>query len=303
MSGFAETAINLRQPNHLLTEDTEVSFPDLSLFTDADTAAETNGECEHSGSEKDFYFDSLNGMLPPRKRIDFALFVVICACALYLVRSSDADVLLLWYEVGPEAPNFTESPEAKAVRRLQAMYFDMVCRMRPRRPSSPWRQVKQLSDFVEASAEQLMEPADVQTNSPTRLLLLHASPLCILTRANGEPTWAPLPRLRIHREISAVEKALFGALPVEVDVATIHNLRKAVTEAKNLWLHLSAHTVNGNALILEDGCGGTEAHWFLLLSFFPFGHWDSITYGGLIRAQIHLPNGLWVRTVCPGKFP
>ena len=48
-------------------------------------------------------------------------------------------------------------------------------------------------------------------------------------------------------------------LNVEVDVASIHNLRKAVTEAENLWLHLSAHTVNGNALVLEDGCGGTEA--------------------------------------------
>ena len=41
-------------------------------------------------------------------------------------------------------------------------------------------------------------------------------------------------------------------------MATIHNLRKAVT-GEDLWLHLSAHTVNGNALVLEDGCGGTEA--------------------------------------------
>ena len=44
-----------------------------------------------------------------------------------------------------------------------------------------------------------------------------------------------------------------------MDVATIHHLRKAVTGSEDLWLHLSAHTVNGNALVLEDGMGGTEA--------------------------------------------
>ena len=240
-------------------EDMEVSFPDLSDYTDADSAAEATGECKIgslSGEKSmDFYFEALNGLMPPRKRIDFALFFVIFLCVAYLVRSSDADELF-GIDDDDLVSNFHESEESKAVRRLQAMYFDMVCRMRPGVPSSPRRGMLQLSDLVGAAEE--TEPRNV--SNPTRLLLLHASPLCVLTRAaNGKPAWAPLPRLRIHREISAVEKALSGVLNVEVDVASIHNLRKAVTEAENLWLHLSAHTVNGNALVLEDGCGGTEA--------------------------------------------
>lgn len=251
----------------------EVSFPDLSEYTDADVAADANGECEigqlgSSGpGQKDFYFEALNGMMPPRRRIDFALLCVISACVAYLVKSSDADELFD-IDDGSLGSNFHESEESKAVRRLQAMYFDMVCRMRPGVLSSPRRGMLQLSDLVQAAetaaaAEVVEGRNDLNERSvsnPTRLLLLHASPLCVLTRAaNGEPAWAPLPRLRIQREISAVEKALSGALNVEVDVASIHNLRKAVTEAENLWLHLSAHTVNGNALVLEDGCGGTEA--------------------------------------------
>ena len=236
-----------------------MSFPDLSLYTDEDIAAEAN-ECELAASEKDFYFEALNGMLPPRKRVDFLLFGLISACAVYLVQSSDSEGLPgIEQEADEQVSQFSESPESKAVRRLQAMYFDMVCRMRPGVPSSPWR-TPMLTDLLAESED---TPKDLPKSCPTRLLFLHASPLCVLTRAEktGESCWAPLPRLRIHSEISAVERALSGALPVEVDVANIHNLRKAVTEADDLWLHLSAHTVNGNALVLEDGCGGTEVGW------------------------------------------
>ena len=228
--------------------------------------------------------------MPPRRRIDFALLCVISACVAYLVKSSDADELFD-IDDGSLGSNFHESEESKAVRRLQAMYFDMVCRMRPGVLSSPRRGMLQLSDLVQAAetaaaAEVVEGRNDLNERSvsnPTRLLLLHASPLCVLTRAaNGEPAWAPLPRLRIQREISAVEKALSGALNVEVDVASIHNLRKAVTEAENLWLHLSAHTVNGNALVLEDGCGGTEAgfghtrhsFWMHMLKSFRIWAWS-----------------------------
>ena len=102
-----------------------------------------------------------------------------------------------------------EDEKSRAVRRLQAMYFDMVCRMRP---NSAKKGMLQLRDLVEEQLEEL------ETHSrPVKLLLLHASPLCVLTRAsNGEPMWSPLPRLRIHREIQAVEKALADALHVEV---------------------------------------------------------------------------------------
>lgn len=243
-------------------QDSEVSFPDLSDYTDADAAAEATGECQIGSASgersKDFYFEALNGLLPPRKRIGIFLLLVVSLCIAYLVRSSDADELFGLEDI-EVLPNFSESPESRAVRRLQAMYFDMVCRMRPGVPSSPRRlQLAQLSDL-----EGPTEEPEIRRNRPTRLLLLHASPLCVLTRApNGEPAWAPLPRLRIQREITAVEKALSGALHVEVDVASIHNLRKAVTEAENLWLHLSAHAANGNALVLEDGSGGTEVRFW-----------------------------------------
>ncbi|CAE7293881.1 splA [Symbiodinium sp. KB8] len=60
------------------------------------------------------------------------------------------------------------------------------------------------------------------------------------------------------RFVHAVREALQQAIDVKVKTASIHNLRKAVTEG-NLWLHLSAHTANESTLVLEDGFGGTEA--------------------------------------------
>ncbi|CAE7555823.1 unnamed protein product [Symbiodinium sp. CCMP2592] len=102
------------------------------------------------------------------------------------------------------------------------------------------------------------EHLEVKAAKPARLLFLHASPLCVLTRGpNGQSKYAPLPRLKIDREVHAVREALQGAVDVKVKTASVHNLRKAVTEG-NLWLHLSAHTANESTLVLEDGFGGTE---------------------------------------------
>lgn len=156
--------------------------------------------CEWPES-KDFYFEALSGMLPPQKRFDLLLFLLSCLVMLYLLKSRDELVKSVEEEV--------EDEQSKAVRRLQAMYFDMVCRMRP---GSSKNRMLQLRDMVEEQLEELEVHA-----KPRRLLLLHASPLCVLTRAeNGEPKWSPLPRLRINREIAAVERALAGALHVEV---------------------------------------------------------------------------------------
>ncbi|CAE7812363.1 unnamed protein product, partial [Symbiodinium sp. KB8] len=87
--------------------------------------------------------------------------------------------------------------ESKAVKRLQAAYFDLVCRMRPDRSGN--FQVGALPH--QPALPEHAEHLEVKAAKPMRLLFLHASPLCVLTRGpNGQSKYAPLPRLKIDRE-------------------------------------------------------------------------------------------------------
>ncbi|CAJ1439171.1 unnamed protein product [Effrenium voratum] len=221
----------------------QYAFPDLEEDT-----------CEDpDGTSSDGYLEAL--MLPPRKRMDFLIFVIMSGSLIYLVEWQDTSVKVP--KSSATALELEEREESRAVRKLQAMYFDRFCGMRP----GASRLELELPELEGSTGDEASTP-QVSEAQPKRLLLLHASPFCWLTRGPcGECMRVPLRRLRISQELAAVEKALSGKLRVDVDVASIHNLRKAKTKAKteDLWLHLSAHTENGNALVLEDGCGGTEA--------------------------------------------
>ncbi|CAE7555873.1 splA [Symbiodinium sp. CCMP2592] len=125
-----------------------------------------------------------------------------------------------------------------------------------------------------------LEARNVKAAKPARLLFLHASPLCVLTRGpNGQSKY-----------VHAVREALQGAVDVKVKTASVHNLRKAVTEG-NLWLHLSAHTANESTLVLEDGFGGTEALTLHALGVCCSGVGAKMRAGCLLRVPVELPIG------------
>jgi len=115
------------------------------------------------------------------------------------------------------------------------------------------------SKRLEAEAhldEAIMRASDLEAKMvaanevPTRLRFLYASPLLIGGSA--------LPELRIEDEISEIRRALSGAVPMEVEVATVSSLRQAVGE-RGLWLHISMHCVkdqrNNGALAFEASRG------------------------------------------------
>ncbi|CAE7246106.1 splA [Symbiodinium sp. CCMP2592] len=218
-----------------------------------------------AGSLVDHFSTEMNKLLPPQYRFDIITLVLVTVAFLYLVQTSDErptprarrshSFALSTLTESLALSAVAETQESKAVKRLQAAYFDLVCRMRPDRSGN--FQVGALPH--QPALPEHAEHLEVKAAKPVRLLFLHASPLCVLTRGpNGQSKYAPLPRLKIDREVHAVREALQGAIDVKVKTASIHNLRKAVTEG-NLWLHLSAHTANESTLVLEDGFGGTEA--------------------------------------------
>eukprot|EP00929_Paragymnodinium_shiwhaense_P058207 TRINITY_DN29148_c1_g5_i1.p1 TRINITY_DN29148_c1_g5~~TRINITY_DN29148_c1_g5_i1.p1 ORF type:complete len:898 (+),score=207.20 TRINITY_DN29148_c1_g5_i1:119-2812(+) len=97
-------------------------------------------------------------------------------------------------------------------------------------------------------------PEGLGAAAPTvTLRCLYAAPLVI-----NEGT--PLPKLNAKAEIAAITKAVAGSfLHVEVGVASVSSLRKAVTEP-GLWLHLTMHSMSGKALLLEDPDPISDSH-------------------------------------------
>lgn len=82
--------------------------------------------------------------------------------------------------------------------------------------------------------------------------LPHSMRVCFMTSSPLLLGTSNVAKLQTRRELFAIESALQGSVPLEVKLATIVSLRRAMTE-KGMWLHLSMHATKdrGGALLLE----------------------------------------------------
>ncbi|CAE7030277.1 unnamed protein product [Symbiodinium sp. CCMP2456] len=96
-----------------------------------------------AGSLVDHFSTEMNKLLPPQYRFDFITLVLVTGALLYLVQTSDEhptprarsshSFALATLTESLALSAVAETQESKAVKRLQAAYFDLVCRMRPDR--------------------------------------------------------------------------------------------------------------------------------------------------------------------------
>ncbi|CAE7631588.1 unnamed protein product, partial [Symbiodinium pilosum] len=92
-----------------------------------------------SGSFVDHFSTETNKLLPPQYRFDLATLAFVISALVYLVKTSDENpnsrpershsLALSTLTESLALSAVAETQEAKAVKRLQAAYFDLVCRM------------------------------------------------------------------------------------------------------------------------------------------------------------------------------
>lgn len=105
----------------------------------------------------------------------------------------------------------------------------------------------------QATYEAVCAVEDAARSYRPTFCFLYASPLAYANVALGE--------LRVEDELRVIDDALQGALPFQVDVATVGSIRKAFSQ-RNTWLHLSMHSVKSSrsqVLVLEKEGGSGHA--------------------------------------------
>lgn len=137
------------------------------------------------------------------------------------------------------------------LRRLQGRESNECVQSTTRALPASFVEQGQCSSVCEMSAGALND----QCPEHPSFRYLYASPLSCDQVALGQ--------LRVEEEAEAIDEALQGTMPVQVDVATVSSLRKAFGQ-HGTWLHLSLHCLRSSPskslLVLEKIGGSGRAH-------------------------------------------
>lgn len=141
--------------------------------------------------------------------------------------------------------------------RIQLMQYERQLWQKTLESPLSMSRVPQNLDTRESPQQATHEAAclveDAANSCGPTFCFLYASPLAYANLALGE--------LRVEDEVKVIDDALQGALPFQVDVATVGSIRKAFSQ-RNTWLHLSMHSVKSSqsqVLILEKEGGSGHA--------------------------------------------